>query len=1172
MSTPKPRRRRTRLIWLVLLNCVVVAGAILRFQYVRSPAYQQQQADAAIKRQAWSTAEIHLKNMIDTNPENVEARLVLANVYREMAKKAEAGSADVAKVDPPLAVEQLLEVARLRPEDTPVRLRLLATYVDSGRGEAAVQVAQQLAALGSQQGHVVELAARAALESQNWDEAETLLERLKKIRTETSLNDMVLTVRLHEGRGDTEKIGPLLRPLMRELSQKTGIQLSGVTEADLFLIGHLLRGAVRWAPDGDIATQRFMQSLGVLEQLAKTPLGKVRRADLVDVGAQLLALAKSAPPQSREKRQFAHEQFYRFAEPVLDAHTASPLVYEQLARAAADSKDPTRALSILRRGIDQHRQLPPERQRELLALHQQAALLLLSQSRFAEVQANLGVLLEHAETVTLGHLLAAVIALDEGRLEDAARHVNQAKTDDGDPTVLEALQIRVRVVRHEWQPALDMLEALDRRWNTLSATHARWLTTLLGGREQVRFLQAGCLAQLGLSERAEALLQQLEHGPLRAQVRQVRVLSALQRGQRREAWDLLRAARREFPDEQRLVWIEFSLLVDEKAPEGATRLLAGHIRRFPQDLPSRLLMVHWLNQRGETPQALQQLAEIRRLFPNQPTGWLLTTDLLLNGGHGPALDELLKDMQNQPAVAHLLPLIQARRSLRTAGLNEADEVLQQANPELQRTAAFNVMSAAVSLARGQSEQALDRFSNSLHFTGVRAQVRSGFLQAFEQALRTANPEKLGQQVDELWKQFPDEPAVLLASAEMAARRGDFETATQRVDRLAEIDTMPGRPEYTRARLLVAQGQPVEGLAELQRVFEKAPQHPAARLFAAQLAFAQGDFAAAVTHLDALAQPAADELVPTLLRAEALTKMERVPDAEKVLIQLTSRQPQLPQGWLALSSLQNSTGRTSTAVATLESGLQRLPDQPGLQHGLVELLLRSQQADKALTAARRFSEKNAVAGNKADPATSLHWARLFLSASQYRAADEWLQQARQSTDQPLEELLFLEALALHQRAASEPGEGLFQEVRDRYGKLLELHPGHIPAMNNLAWLLLRQFHQPAEALAVVEQLRIAVAADRMTPDVLDTVIEVYQTAGRHSEALELATQSVARFPGSAVLRLQYGAVLIDEAGDNPEQRERVRQQLTLARDRGLPPHRQADLTKLLGRLNAPAKAE
>jgi len=168
-------------------------------------------------------------------------------------------------------------------------------------------------------------------------------------------------------------------------------------------------------------------------------------------------------------------------------------------------------------------------------------------------------------------------------------------------------------------------------------------------------------------------------------------------------------------------------------------------------------------------------------------------------------------------------------------------------------------------------------------------------------------------------------------------------------------------------------------------------------------------------------------------------------------------------------------------------------------------------------------------------------------------------------------LFFEALALHQRAVQEKDLKQFNQVRALYGKLLELQPGHVPAMNNLAWLLLRQFDAPTEALGVVEQLRIAVSADRMTPDLLDTVIESYARSGRRAEAFDLAAKSVGKFPNSGILLLQYGAALLEEAGDDPGRRASARKYLERARAEGIPPNRQSDLTALLARLN-PSQSE
>lgn len=462
MADSKKRWRRLRLTLLVLVNCAAVGGGLWRFNYVNSPAYQWKRAMSAIRQEAWGTAEIFLKNLIAVNPEDVDARLTLAEVYRKVADKTQKTG-----IDPPLAVEQLIEVAKLRPSDTDVRVRLLNCYRALGQAEAAAQTASELAALGSSAPEVLTLTLETTLADENWDAAAALIDRLNSQTSGWSATNAAFAVRLHEGRGDTEKLGPILSLALREITRKSQLELNYYGEGEITTIGFLLYSVVRWAPTGDAATQRLKQSLDVLDHLALTPFGKAKRSALVEMAAQWMAAAKPASSAGREKRQAVCNQFLRIAEPVLEATAASPFAYEQLSLAAIDSTDPAQALSILRRGIEQHRQLPAERQRELLALHHQCAVRLLSDRRFAEAQANQEVLLKNPETAAIGHLLASAVALEEGRFEGAGRHLNQAQECGGDPIVLDTFRIRVHLALREWQAAVDLLYVIDQRWATL---------------------------------------------------------------------------------------------------------------------------------------------------------------------------------------------------------------------------------------------------------------------------------------------------------------------------------------------------------------------------------------------------------------------------------------------------------------------------------------------------------------------------------------------------------------------------------------------------------------------------------------------------------------------------------------------------------------------------------
>jgi hypothetical protein len=50
---------------------------------VRTPGYQWKKANEAVDDQAWDTAEIHLRSVVQMRPDYVPVRMSLVNVYRQ---------------------------------------------------------------------------------------------------------------------------------------------------------------------------------------------------------------------------------------------------------------------------------------------------------------------------------------------------------------------------------------------------------------------------------------------------------------------------------------------------------------------------------------------------------------------------------------------------------------------------------------------------------------------------------------------------------------------------------------------------------------------------------------------------------------------------------------------------------------------------------------------------------------------------------------------------------------------------------------------------------------------------------------------------------------------------------------------------------------------------------
>ena len=236
-------------------------------------------------------------------------------------------------------------------------------------------------------------------------------------------------------------------------------------------------------------------------------------------------------------------------------------------------------------------------------------------------------------------------------------------------------------------------------------------------------------------------------------------------------------------------------------------------------------------------------------------------------------------------------------------------------------------------------------------------------------------------------------------------------------------------------------------------------------------------------------------------------------------------------------------------------------RPQLQEALLALLVRSGNPNEAVESARRF------AGLSPKDADCLRLARVFLAVQKFETAGAWLQRTREAaTEKPSAELLFLEALLSQQQGTQQRQPELLAEARRKYDELLKQSPGYVPALNNLAWLLAVDLNQPAEAFAVAEQLRTEVTTERLGADMLDTLAEVYHRSGHQREALDLVSESLTRFPNSAILRYQHAVALL-ATSDEAQPRELARQELALAKQWGVPPHRAAELEALMLRINA-----
>lgn len=596
--------------------------------------------------------------------------------------------------------------------------------------------------------------------------------------------------------------------------------------------------------------------------------------------------------------------------------------------------------------------------------------------------------------------------------------------------------------------------------------------------------------------------------------------------------------------------------VREGQTDQAMAMLYQFSSLYPSDLRLRIVLAQWLSIHGETDKSLALLEQTMQQFPDDQVGPLLAAKMLQTMDRENELDSVLNSL-NRPSTASAIVLLSACSHLRKVGLHDAADSLFEAAPGLPSAQEFSLSAAVLALSRGQHERAVELLTTTLDIPAPLRRGRAGYLEQLERQIRNVSKQDLNARIEGLLQTYPGEPALLLASAQLASQRGDIETALARLERLRPLDPVPGRVEYRRAQFLTRAGQIEESRKSLANALEETPQNNEARTLAAEQAWKQGDFETTLKHLDLADAKGRTTADLVFLRADSLNQLDRKAEAEPVYMELLQRDPKRQKAWVALAAIQSSTGREALAIASLEAGLNQLPDDRDLQEEYIRLLGETRQLAKLSDALERFSK------TQLNLRRCLHLAEVYIEAGDLRLAQKWLTKARLIVpDVKLARLMFMEAVVLHGNGLKTGRHSWFLRARERYTELLERHPSHVKGFSNFSWLLLRRFKAADEASLFARRILARVPENELPVEALDSLTEALRQSSQTQRALALVLGGLERFPNSAALRFQYGALVYEMSGGDEAQEEAARRQLIKARELGLPPHHQTELGELL----------
>ncbi|MFT5327431.1 MAG: tetratricopeptide (TPR) repeat protein [Planctomycetaceae bacterium] len=1161
------RSGRALVLTLLVLAIVGVLGSYYLTRPVDPIVQLRQRIDQTILAGNPQGAIVMLRQLSEIQPENYAVHKVIADTSRDIAQQTNPNAGDT-----PEGIRHLIEASRIRPDNVGVLRRLYDYFLITDQERNAGEAAMRLVKLGNTDTDMIAQAVRHAIVIKDKDFISTQADGVPGDSLQADILNLAVRIEQEGELAEDETFWEADR-LVNRLLNTASIRLQALDKFYFRYVGIIFETTVRHAHSGAEADRRLLQAFSVISRLAISDAGRANRVEVVEMAARPISAAlRSRVREGRdlhtpsgertdvEARRKSLQQFVDLAEPIFKMGTASPFVYEQLSRVALELENDKLAIQMLQRGFQLHAKMAPRRQNELMSVHAQSALRLIGRGQFEPLRDDIAELRRNEHTAHLGELMNGLLAFQQGRFDDAHDSLAAIPKDSPHAVPASGLLVRVLLLQNRWEEALDLISAVDRLWPTLPEVTRHWLAEAAGSRDRLKLLKVCCMLRLGQVQPAIEVLSYLDKSSLRAKSRLIRLIELMRSGKSKRSWEVLREARKDDPHDFDLLLGEFGMLLRDGATDGAVRALATFVQQHPDQPHAGIAYVEWLISQEETAAALTAMRNVRATAPDKLLVWLLSADLLMTEQRTTEIGHLVAEMQQrESAVAHI-PVVHAYSVFRNEGLDEAAAAMLESSFEAHHSNGYTTTAAMVSLAKGDGDFAYKQFASAFNLSTTAARDRERLLDKIGEAFADIDPAAISTHIDRVLVDFPAEPALLIAAVELALRKGAFETATSKLDKLQAVDAVPGRAGFMRARLLSASGLPNRALEELEEVFKIAPRHSRAHLMAARLEYANREYARALVELRQVPFPLSDGEEASLLLGQTLSHLNRDDEAVTNLTKRVQRDPQRVKPWLVLSQAYASQNRINEARAVLEQALQFHGKDRGLQDALLTIHLEQKNSETAATLAQTF------AGTSPDLPTSMRLAKLFLENGEPEIAYKWISRAHMVPNaESNNDLVFLDALLLHERGMKNQRWEMLQAARRRYETLLQREPGHIAALNGLARLLMRDMRTAAEGVAVVEQIRTAMPLARLKPEVQATVSEAYRRAGRPTEALTVIKRSINQNPDAAVLRLEFAAALIESFPEDPVKARQAKQELERAAELRLPANRLSEFNELSARL-------
>ena len=597
------------------------------------------------------------------------------------------------------------------------------------------------------------------------------------------------------------------------------------------------------------------------------------------------------------------------------------------------------------------------------------------------------------------------------------------------------------------------------------------------------------------------------------------------------ARDLADRILKAMPNNLRVLQLAGAIDYERQAYNGAEQMFTQALKLAPSDLNTRLLLAQTHLRTGQPERGLETLQALIDKHNADPKALEVAADAHMQLGNFKAAESLLTQ------AATLAPSDNRLRTSLTltqlAGNNDNAQALQALEGLTTTDSGIRADLAVISSRLQNNDipgamRAIDKLQAKQPTKATADMLRGQIQRNLRKwaAARTSFEAALAKEPGHL-------PAVsALAAVDLAEGKPD--AARERLDAFAKADPSNHRVRIVLAELAARTGAaPAEVVRLLGDAVKANAGAPQAHLALITHLLGSGDTKAALS----AAQAAAGALPDNAAVLDALARAQLAAGNPQQSIasyrKLVAMQPTRAQHQLGLAQAQAANKDFEDAGRALRRALDLQPTLLAAHCGLVSLAILAQRPQDGLPVARELQQSAATQalGYMLEGDLEGSAKRWDAAAAAYRTAT----QHDNPEDAPLK--LHQALLAAGQRAdadrfaaewgKAQPGDTTFRyylgdlalaaddlpRAEAHYRAVLQAAPQHALAMNNIAWVLMKQGKPGAMAMA---QQANALAPYR--PALLDTLASVQAAEGQLQQAIETQRKALALAPGDPSLKL------------------------------------------------------